>query len=380
MGPRINAIGRIGDPQIVIDLLTTDDFSIALAKAIQCEETNIQRQQMCEEIEKEAISIVENLYVNSLQKDRLLVVIKDNWHHGVIGIVASRLLERYGVPVFIGTYENEDIIRGSARGIPEFHVFAALDTCRDLLGKFGGHKAAGGFSLPAENLPEFRLRLSAFANHCLEIQHLKPLLKIDTQVNIHEINQDLFQQLNILHPCGIDNSDPIFWTPNIQVVEQKIVGKGHIKLTVSQTIDNQRQEIKGIAWRWGDYFPLPSRLDIAYKLRENNFNGKTTIEMELIGAKLPNHVVELFTNSSKPSRASFEYKQHQYTCGIYENGMSRELRVKNSEGKVLVMRPENKFGLLGFNRDNAEQVNLSQPIYEGIVQTAIQALSASATN
>ncbi|MFN7524567.1 MAG: single-stranded-DNA-specific exonuclease RecJ, partial [Aphanizomenon sp.] len=91
LGPRINAIGRIGDPQIVIDLLTTDDFSIALAKAIQCEETNIQRQQMCEEIEKEAISIVENLYVNSLQKDRLLVVIKDNWHHGVIGIVASRL-------------------------------------------------------------------------------------------------------------------------------------------------------------------------------------------------------------------------------------------------------------------------------------------------
>ena len=380
LGPRINAIGRIGDPQIVIDLLTTDDFSIALAKAIQCEQTNTQRQQMCEEIEKEAIAIVEDLYVNSLQKDRVLVVIKDNWHHGVIGIVASRLLERYGVPVFIGTYENESIIRGSARGIPEFHVFAALDICRDLLGKFGGHKAAGGFSLPAENLPELRLRLSAFANQCLELQHLKPLLKIDTQVNIHDINQDLFQQLNILHPCGIDNSDPIFWTPNVQVIEQKIVGKGHIKLTVSQTIDNQRHELKGIAWRWGDYFPLPSRLDIAYKLRENNFNGKTTIEMELIGAKLPNHVVELFTNSSKPSRASFEYKQRQYTCGIYENGVSTELRVKNSEGKVLVMRPEDKFGLLGFNRDNAEQINLSQPIYEGIVQTAIQALSTSVQN
>ncbi|MFM8008497.1 MAG: single-stranded-DNA-specific exonuclease RecJ, partial [Dolichospermum sp.] len=101
--------------------------------------------------------------------------------------------------------------------------------------KFGGHKAAGGFSLPAENLPEFRLRLSEFANNCLEIQHLKPLLKIDTQVNLHDINnEDLFQQLNILHPCGIDNSDPIFWTPNVQVIEQKIVGKGHIKLTVVQ--------------------------------------------------------------------------------------------------------------------------------------------------
>ena len=374
LGPRINAIGRIGDPQIVIDLLTTDDFGVALAKAIQCEQTNAQRQQMCEEIEKEAISIVEDLYVNCLQKDRVLVIIKDNWHHGVIGIVASRLLERYGVPVFICTYENESIIRGSARGIPEFNVFAALKVCQDLLGKFGGHKAAGGFSLPAENLSEFRLRLSAFANQCLELQHLKPLLKIDTQVDIHDINQDLFQQLNILHPCGIDNSDPIFWTPNIQVIEQKIVGKGHIKLTVTQTIDNQRHELKGIAWRWGDYFPLPSRLDIAYKLRENNFNGQTSIEMELVGAKLPNYVINLFANSSHLSRANFEYKQRQYTCGIYNNGASTELRVKNSEGKVLVMRPEDKFGLLGFNRENAEQVNLSQPIYEGIVQTAIQAL------
>ena len=378
LGPRINAIGRIGDPQIVIDLLTTDDFSIALAKAIQCEQTNTQRQQMCAEIEQEAISMVEDLYVNSLQQDRVLVIIKDNWHHGVIGIVASRLLERYGVPVFIGTYENHSIIRGSARGIAEFNVFAALDSCRDLLGKFGGHKAAGGFSLPAENLPAFRLRLSEFANRCLEIQHLKPLLKIDTQVNLHEINEDLFQQLNILHPCGIDNSDPIFWTPDVQVIEQKIVGKGHIKLTVVQNIDNQRQEIKGIAWRWGDYFPLPSRLDIAYKLRENNFNGQINIEIELIGAKLPNHILKLFTNSSNLSAVSFEYQQRQYTCGIYENGISKELRVKNSEGKVLVMRPDDKFGLLGFNRENAAQVNLSQPIYEGIIENAIQALSTCA--
>ena len=380
LGPRINAIGRIGDPQIVIDLLTTDDFSIALAKAIQCEQTNTQRQQMCEEIEQEAISMVEDLYINSLQKDRVLVMIKDNWHHGVIGIVASRLLERYGVPVFIGTYENHSIIRGSARGIAEFNVFAALDSCRDLLGKFGGHKAAGGFSLPAENLPEFRLRLSEFANRCLEIQHIKPLLKIDAQINLDEINEDLLQQLNILHPCGIDNSDPIFWTPNVQVIAQKIVGKGHIKLTVVQNIDNHRQEIKGIAWRWGDYFPLPSRLDIAYKLRENNFNGKTAIELELIGAKLPNHILKLFTNSSNLSAVSFEYQQRQYTCGIYDNDMGKELRVKNSEGKVLVMRPDDKFGLLGFNRENAAQVNLSQPIYEGIIENAMQALSTCVMN
>jgi single-stranded-DNA-specific exonuclease len=375
LGPRINAIGRIGNPQTVIELLTTDDMGLALERAMQCEQINIQRQQMCEEIEQEAIAIVEDLYVNSLQKDRVLVVIKDNWHHGVIGIVASRLLERYGVPVFIGTYENDSIIRGSARGIPEFNVFAALEYCRDLLGKFGGHKAAGGFSLPADNLLSVRSRLSEFANQCLEPQHLKPLLKIDAQANLNDINQELYQQLNIFHPCGIENPDPVFWTANAQIIDQKIVGKGHIKLTVAQTIDNQQYKIKAIAWRWGDYFPLPARVDVAYKLRENNFNGNTTIEMELTGVRLPSQFSIFFNPPTTKLRANFEYKQRQYTCGVYQNGVGSELRVKNSEGKVLVMQPGDNIGLLGINRQDAQKVNLSLPQYDGIVQAAVQALS-----
>jgi single-stranded-DNA-specific exonuclease len=374
LGPRINAIGRIGDPQIIIDLLTTDDDGIALTKAMQCEQTNSQRQQMCEQIEQEAIAIVENLYVQSLQRDRVLVVVQDYWHHGVIGIVASRLVERYGVPVFIGTYEHETVIRGSARGIPEFHVFEALQACHDLLGKFGGHKAAGGFSLPATNLEAFRSRLCEFAQ-CLQPQHLKPLLKIDAQANLNHINQHLYQQLNVLHPCGIDNPDPIFWTPNVQVIEQQIVGKGHIKMTLGQTIEHHRYEIKAIAWRWRDYFPLPPRVDIAYKLRENHFNGNTTIEMELLGVRLPQQSGQFFSPTPHKSRATFEYNQRQYTCGIYDNEGNTELRVKNSEGKVLVMQSGNIVGLLGSNRHEAKHVDLSQPPYDGIIQAAFKALS-----
>ncbi len=287
LGPRINAIGRIGNPQTMIELLTTDDEGIALARAMQCEQTNTQRQQLCEQIEQEAIILVEDLYVDSLPEMRVLVVVQPNWHHGVIGIVASRLVERYGVPVFIGTYEDEAQIRGSARGIPEFNIFTALESCRDILGKFGGHKAAGGFSLPAENLLSLRSRLSAFANQCLEPEHLKPLLRIDAQAHLQDMNQQLYQQLNAIHPCGMDNPDPVFWTPNVHIIEQGIVGKGHLKLTVCQNLDGQQWKIKAIAWRWREYFPLPSRLDIAYKLRENHFNGNTTIEMELIGARLP---------------------------------------------------------------------------------------------
>ena len=286
LGPRINAVGRIADPQIVIELLTTDDMGLALERAMQCEQINQQRQQLCEQIEKEAIAYFEQSQLN-LQQERVLVIVQPRWHHGVIGIVASRLVERYGVPVFIGTYEDEQHIRGSARGIPEFHVFAALEFCKDLLGKFGGHKAAGGFSLSALNLAALRARLSNFANQCLQPEHLKPLLKIDAQANLNQIDSQFYQQLDILHPCGIENSDPVFWVPNVQVVDQQIVGKGHIKLTLLQNIDNQPFKFKAIAWRWSEYFPLPPRVDIAYRLRENSWNGNTTIELELQGVRVP---------------------------------------------------------------------------------------------
>ncbi|MEM6592904.1 MAG: DHH family phosphoesterase, partial [Cyanobacteria bacterium P01_C01_bin.73] len=157
LGPRINAVGRIADPQIVIDMLTTDDIGVALQRAMQCEEANQLRQEMCSQIEAAAIEWCEAEQAAGrldLAAARVLVVVQPGWHHGVIGIVASRLVERYGVPVFIGTYEDkaQKEIRGSARGIPEFHVFEALQTCHDLMPKFGGHRAAGGFSFPAKNL------------------------------------------------------------------------------------------------------------------------------------------------------------------------------------------------------------------------------------
>ena len=376
LGPRINAIGRIGDPQIVIELLTTDDMGIALERAMQCEGTNARRQEMCEEIEKQAIEVVETEYLVSLKDDRVLVIVQPNWHHGVIGIVASRLVERYGVPVFIGTYEDDKHIRGSARGIPEFNVFEALEYCDDLLGKYGGHKAAGGFSIPVHNLELVRQRLSEFANQCLELQHLKPLLKIDTLANLNQVNGELYQQLNNLEPCGIDNPNPVFWTPSVKVIEQQIVGKGHIKFTVAQMIDGQQYKIKGIAWRWRDYFPLPPRVDIAYKLKENNFNGNASIELELLGVRLPSDSHFSFTYKDKPVRSTFEYNSRQYICGIYQNGSSPELRIKSPENKILAVEPGNEIGLLGINREQAQKVDISQPPYHNIIQAALKALES----
>ncbi len=286
LGPRINAVGRIGDPQTVIELLTTNDSAIALTHAIECEQANQARQQMCRTIEEEAIALVETNQDDTLSpvKHRVLVLITPDWHHGVIGIVASRLVERYGVPVFIGTYEGETLIRGSARSIPEFDVFEALHFCGDLLDKFGGHRAAGGFTFKAENLTKLRSRLSEFAYQHLKPEHLKPLVKVDAQAEFAEITWDLYSQIDRLQPCGMGNSEPTFWTPQVQVMEQRVVGQNHLKITVAQD-QNPSRSFSAIAWRWAEYYPLPAEVDIAYRLRENVWNGETNLELELIGVR-----------------------------------------------------------------------------------------------
>ncbi|MCB8750764.1 single-stranded-DNA-specific exonuclease RecJ [Planktothrix agardhii] len=383
LGPRINAIGRLADPQIVIELLTTENMGIALERAMQCEQINQQRQLLCEEIQQEAIAWIESENID-LKQERVLVVVQPEWHHGVIGIVASRLVERYGVPVFIGTYEQPEddtespkIVRGSARGIAEFDIFKALEYCQDLLGKFGGHKAAGGFSLPAENLDQIRARLSEFAHQCLELEHLKPLIKIDVQADLSEINFNLYDQINQLHPCGIENNAPTFWTPNVRIVQQKVVGKGHIKLTLTQDKYSHTQltalpTINGMAWRWADYFPLPHCLDIAYQLKENSWNGQTNIELELVGARLPESPE--MTHSQVNKSVEFDYNNKQYSCSLSYVGETQELKIRNQKGEVLAIKKGQRFGLLGKSRQDAQTVDVSQPGFYNLIQAAIKAL------
>ncbi len=366
LGPRINAIGRIGDPQTVIELLTTDEPGLALERAMQCEEINRRRQQLCQEIEQESIALVKNTPIPWRQA-RVLVVVKAGWHHGVIGIVASRLVERYGVPVFIGTYEEDDEskIRGSARGIEEFNIFDALEFCRDLLGKFGGHKAAGGFSLPAQNLAAFQQRLSEFAHQCLETKHLKPLIKIDAQASLRQLSLELYEQIDSLQPWGIGNSFPVFWTPNVRIKEQQVVGKAHLKLTLAE--DNSTTEIKAIAWRWQEYFPLPNRLDIAYKLRENYWQGTSNVELEIVGVRLAQT-----TNNKSNKKAIFNYQGRTYACSL--SSSINELRIRNKQGKVLAVCPGSKEGLLGTTRDNAQKIDVTKPPFEQLVKIALGTL------
>jgi single-stranded-DNA-specific exonuclease len=359
LGPRINAIGRIDDPQIIIDLLTTQDMSVALARAIQCEQVNKQRQDMCARIEQEAINAIENGNYQ-IRQNRVLVIVQPNWHHGVIGIVASRLVERYGVPVFIGTNEDEHHIRGSARSIPEFDVFRALESCHDLLGKYGGHRAAGGFSLPTENLAKFQQKLSKFAHQCLEIEHLKYLVKIDAEATLEAIDLALYQQIDAIHPCGMENPDPVFWTRDVRVIDQKIIGKGHLKFTV--TTPDFPKGVKAIAWRFGDYYPLPQNLDIAYKLKENKWRDSHTIDLEIISVRLP----------LRAKTYNFNYQERDYTCSVSDRG--DRLSISNDRGRTLMLNKGQKIAQSIDVGGSIETIDITQDHYFQLIKTAMKTL------
>lgn len=355
LGPKINALGRIGNPQIIIDLLTTVDEGFALQKAMECEQVNKTRQQIGEEILTQAIKLIEETPIN-WKENRVIFVISKNWHHGVIGIVASKLVDKYNVPVFIATYEGEncETIRGSARSIEEFNVFDALNYCDDLLLKYGGHKAAGGFSLAFENINLFEKKLIEFAHNCVKIEHLKPLIKIDSQLTFDQINFDLFKQLEHLQPWGISNSNPIFFSTNIKILEQKITRRGtDITLNLA---DQNGHNLKAIAWRWNDYFPLPKVIDIAYKLKENDFNGIKSIQLELVGARN-------FEPNLPLNRYYFEYQNREYICSF--SRQNNELKLINNQGKKLSLFLTENTAYL-----DEQKIDISTSFYQKLIDQA----------
>ena len=342
LGPRINAIGRIGNPQVIIDLLTCDDMGQAIALAQECEATNRKRQELCKEIEQEAIAYMSKLKAEGfdITQERVLVIVDrevktaltpdpdlkknkklspdgdnflsttEGWHHGVIGIVASRLVERYGAPVFIGSYEDahgEEVseqgatVRFSVRGIPEFHVFHSLEYIANLRNKGGGHKAAGGFTLPAENMEKLRNGLREFADReNILPSHIMPLINIDARVDLSDISMTLLQQCDRLQPCGLGNADPVFYSENVRVISQQTRGKDKVK-HLSLELDTGNGKIKAIAWRWGEYCPVPNYVDIAYKLRANQWQDTTSVELEVVGIReATGTVMESSQNSPKP--------------------------------------------------------------------------------
>ena len=336
LGPRINAIGRIGNPQVIIDLLTCEEMGEAIGLAQECEATNRKRQELCKDIEQEAIGYMTKKKSEGfdITQERVLVIVdrevknaltpspspagegsKTGWHHGVIGIVASRLVERYGAPVFIGSYEDahgeEDseegaTVRFSVRGIPEFHVFHSLEYVANIRNKGGGHKAAGGFTLPAENMDKLRNGLREFADReNILPSHISPLINVDVLADLSDISMTMLQTCDRLQPCGLGNADPVFYSENVRVLSQQTRGKDKIKHLSLSVDKGNGEKIKAIAWRWGEYCPVPDYVDIAYKLRANQWQDTTSVELEIVGIREASNMAN---PPNPPKHLQLQYK------------------------------------------------------------------------
>jgi len=227
IAPRINAVGRLGDPELAIRLLTTKDDVAATQIARKLDQENRLRKKLDETTLKQALELVHREC--DLTNDRAIVLAAEGWHQGVIGIVASRIVERYHVPTVMIAIEGDEG-KGSARSIPSFHLYNAMRECENLLLRFGGHKYAAGLSIGKDKIPEFRDRFKRVASEMLTAEDLVPTLTIDCYLDMDRLDDDFIGRLEQFAPFGPQNTRPVFMTGNVEMVGSPyIVGHNHLK-------------------------------------------------------------------------------------------------------------------------------------------------------
>jgi single-stranded-DNA-specific exonuclease len=285
LGPRINAPGRMTHAKASVEILVSDDVQIGKDMASKLNEVNIERRSTDELITGEAISAIDN-QLNFEHKKTIVLTNKD-WHKGVIGIVASRLVERYYRPTIIFS-EKDDVLTGSARSIKGFSIYQGIKGCEHLVNQFGGHDFAAGVSIPKANFDKFVSAFEEEANKSITEEMLQPEIEIDTHLNIEDINAKFYDILKRVGPFGPLNMQPIFITKNLKDAGgTKIVGKNHIRFHLK---DEKGQQINGICFGLADYYDIAdikrNRINICYTLQENSFNGRTTIDFMIRDIKI----------------------------------------------------------------------------------------------
>jgi single-stranded-DNA-specific exonuclease len=278
IAPRINAVGRLGDPLLVVSLLTTDQPEEALELARECEALNRQRRELCGAIEAEALALLE---ADGPHSPSFVFLAQNHWHHGVIGIVAARLVDRYGLPVALLASEGDGRLRASVRAPRGFAVDQALSACGDLLERYGGHPAAGGFTVRAERVAALQERLEALAFDWRQGTRAGPVVEPEVLIPLDQIDRAFHGQLQRLEPFGIGHPAPLFWASSCRVVSQRQLRGGHLQLELEQEGVHHR----AIAWRWQGPDTVPERLDVAYRLTLNRWQGEERIQLELVGLR-----------------------------------------------------------------------------------------------
>ncbi|GMQ82613.1 MAG: single-stranded-DNA-specific exonuclease RecJ [Rhodothermia bacterium] len=285
IGPRINAAGRLGDAGRAVSLLMTDDAVEAAARARQLERLNQERRVLDQKTLDEAVEMAERLLLSA---DRHSIVLyQPDWHMGVIGIVASRLVDRFYRPTVMLTMANGNA-KGSARSINGINVFEAIRSCEDILTEFGGHDFAAGLSLPIENIEEFIRRFEQSVSSQVSPDLLDPVIHLDAQLSFGSIDKRFWAVLKQFEPFGPDNARPLFLTTNLVVSgEPKTVGRNntHLKFSVCET-DLPGADREVIGFRMSEYLDIlvesrttNSPIELVYSLEENTWNGRTSIQL-----------------------------------------------------------------------------------------------------
>jgi single-stranded-DNA-specific exonuclease len=278
LAPRINAAGRLGHPQAALDLLLTEDSAEAERLAAELETLNRERQMVEDRILREALAQVDE-WPEAKRRQRGYVLAGEEWHRGVIGIVASRLVERFHRPVVLVAGAEEEWT-GSGRSIPAFDLHEALAACAGVLERFGGHRAAAGLSIRPDKLDEFARLFADHAESELEEDDLAPVLRVDAVVDGRELTLELCEELERLAPFGLGNPGVTLLAVACELSELGAVGEGkHLKLAVSA--DGARSG--AIAFGQGaqlDRYRRVGRYDVAFRLAANSWNG--TVAPQLI--------------------------------------------------------------------------------------------------
>ncbi|MFO7571896.1 MAG: single-stranded-DNA-specific exonuclease RecJ [Gaiellaceae bacterium] len=283
LAPRINAAGRLRRPDVALQLILTDDAGEARALAAELEELNRERQGVEDRILRDATALVERLSPRA-RRHRGYVLWSEDWHEGVIGIVASRLVERFQRPVVL-IAKSHDGWKGSGRSVPRFDLHGALHACSDHLERFGGHRAAAGLSVDPVRIEAFAEAFAAHADSVLTDDDLLPVTVIDAVVSASDLTLDLAHELDRLGPFGLGNPDVTLLVPAARVVTPATVGDGkHLRFRVHQS---DRDAGTAIAFGQGgqlDRVRAEGLFDIAFRLKENQWNG--TVAPQLVVRKL----------------------------------------------------------------------------------------------
>ena len=284
LGPRINAAGRIESATDSVKLLISNNEAYADKLGAAINELNTTRRDLDSNITKEAIEMLEDVTIDPDKKTT--VVYKEDWHKGVVGIVASRLIESYYRPTIVLT-KSDGLISGSARSIKNFDIYDAIDACSDILEHFGGHTYAAGLAFKPEKLDEFKQRFEAYANERLTESMLVPEIEIDEELFVSDINFKLFRILKQFAPFGPGNMSPTFITKNvIDTGYAKLVGKNganHLKFSVVHP-DRTGNPVPAIAFNQGhhlDKMRAGKSFSVCYHIDENTWQGNTSLQLRV---------------------------------------------------------------------------------------------------